>query len=89
MDYRRSRRTEHALLLIDGEEVECVDNIKFLSIHITSDLTWSLNTAHLVKKAQQSLFFLRKLKQAGLSSRPLANLYRATIESNLCLSVTV
>lgn len=84
VDYRRSRRTEHALLLIDGEVVECVDNIKFLGIHITSDLTCSLNTAHLVKKAQQ-----RKLKQAGLSSQPLANLYRATIESILCLSVTV
>ncbi|KAI3352644.1 hypothetical protein L3Q82_019227 [Scortum barcoo] len=44
----------------------CVNNIKFLGIHITSDLTWSMNTAHLVKKAQQRLFFLRKLKRAGL-----------------------
>ncbi|KAI3352250.1 hypothetical protein L3Q82_005232 [Scortum barcoo] len=26
-----------------------------LGIHITSDLTWSMNTAHLVKKAQQRL----------------------------------
>ncbi|KAI3368098.1 hypothetical protein L3Q82_007800 [Scortum barcoo] len=62
VDYRRSRRTEHAPLLIHGEAVERVNNIKFLGIHITSDLTWSMNTAHLVKKAQQRLFFLRKLK---------------------------
>ncbi|KAI3353867.1 hypothetical protein L3Q82_005075 [Scortum barcoo] len=68
VDYRRSRRTEHAPLLIHGEAVERVNNIKFLGIHITSDLTWSMNTAHLVKKAQQRLFFLRKLKRAGLSS---------------------
>ncbi|KAI3370600.1 hypothetical protein L3Q82_007169 [Scortum barcoo] len=60
VDYRRSRRTEHAPLLIHGEAVERVNNIKFLGIHITSDLTWSMNTAHLVKKAQQRLFFLRK-----------------------------
>ncbi|KAI3353126.1 hypothetical protein L3Q82_019253, partial [Scortum barcoo] len=53
VDYRRSRRTEHAPLLIHGEAVERVNNIKFLGIHITSDLTWSMNTAHLVKKAQQ------------------------------------
>ncbi|KAI3362186.1 hypothetical protein L3Q82_012510, partial [Scortum barcoo] len=59
VDYRRSRRTEHAPL---QEAVECVNNIKFLGIHITSDLTWSMNTAHLVKKAQQRLFFLRKLE---------------------------
>ncbi|KAI3374481.1 hypothetical protein L3Q82_006306 [Scortum barcoo] len=86
VDYRRSRRTEHAPLLIHGEAVERVNNIKFLGIHITSDLTWSMNTAHLVKKAQQRLFFLRKLKRAGLSPQLLTNFYRATIESILCLS---
>ncbi|KAI3360304.1 hypothetical protein L3Q82_014611, partial [Scortum barcoo] len=48
VDYRRSRRTEHAPLLIHGEAVERVNNIKFLGIHITSDLTWSMNTAHLM-----------------------------------------
>ncbi|KAI3352751.1 hypothetical protein L3Q82_019323, partial [Scortum barcoo] len=68
-----------------GEAVERVNNIKFLGIHITSDLTWSMNTAHLVKKAQQRLFFLRKLKRAGLSPQLLTNFYRATIESILCL----
>ncbi|KAI3352931.1 hypothetical protein L3Q82_019494 [Scortum barcoo] len=74
VDCRRSRRTEHAPLLIHGEAVERVNNIKFLGIHITSDLTWSMNTAHLVKKAQQRLFFLRKLKCAGLSPQLLDKL---------------
>ncbi|KAI3351910.1 hypothetical protein L3Q82_020740 [Scortum barcoo] len=78
-----------APLLIHGEAVERVNNIKFLGIHITSDLTWSMNTAHLVKKAQQRLFFLRKLKFAGLSPQLLTNFYRATIESILCLSAAV
>ncbi|KAI3354422.1 hypothetical protein L3Q82_018945 [Scortum barcoo] len=32
VDYRRSRRTEHAPLLIHGEAVEHVNNIKFLGI---------------------------------------------------------
>ncbi|KAI3352549.1 hypothetical protein L3Q82_005493 [Scortum barcoo] len=89
VDYRRSRRTEHTPLLIHREAVERVNNIKFLGIHITSDLTWSMNTAHLVKKAQQRLFFLRKLKRAGLSPQLLTNFYRATIESILCLSAAV
>ncbi|KAI3360619.1 hypothetical protein L3Q82_002485 [Scortum barcoo] len=87
VDYRRSRRTEHAPLLIHGEAVERVNNIKFLGIHITSDLTWSMNTAHLVKKAQQRLFFLRKLKRAGLSPQLLTNFYRATIEKHPLSSV--
>ncbi|KAI3377623.1 hypothetical protein L3Q82_008783, partial [Scortum barcoo] len=38
---------EHAPLLSHREAVERVNNIKFLGIHITSDLTWSMNTAHL------------------------------------------
>ena len=59
MDYRK---TEHSPLLIHWEAVECVDNIRFLGIHISCDLTWSLNTSSLVKKVQQRLFFLRKLK---------------------------
>ncbi|KAI3367054.1 hypothetical protein L3Q82_009687, partial [Scortum barcoo] len=64
------------------EAVERVNNIKFLGIHITADLTWSMNTAHLVKKAQQRLFFLRKLKRAGLSPQLLTNFYRATIREH-------
>ncbi len=89
MDFRRSRRTAHAPLLIQGVEVEHVENIKFLGIHISADLTWALNTSYLVKKAQQRLFFLRKLKQAGLSSRLLINVYRSAIESILCYCITV
>ncbi|KAI3367236.1 hypothetical protein L3Q82_008287 [Scortum barcoo] len=71
------------------KQLSVSNNIKFLGIHITSDLTWSMNTAHLVKKAQQRLFFLRKLKRAGLSPQLLTNFYRATIESILCLSAAV
>ena len=58
-------------------------------LHITCDLTWSLNTSFLVRKAQQIFFFLRKLERAGLSSQLLVNFYRAMIECILCLSMTV
>lgn len=89
VDYRTTRRTAHTPLLIQGEVVERVDNIKFLGIHITADLPWALNTTHSVKKAQQRLFFLRKLRKAGLPSRLMTNFYRSTIESILCLGMTV
>lgn len=89
VDYRRSRRTQHAPLCLQGEAVERVNNIKFLGIHISSDLSWAVNTSHLVKKAHQRLFFLRKLKRSGLSSQLLVNFYRTTIESILSLSMTV
>ncbi len=42
-----------------------------------------------MKKAQQRLFFLRKLKKAKVPSQLLVNFYRSTIESILCLCITV
>ncbi len=44
-------------LYIWGEMVERVTTFKFLSTHITPDLTWTANTTSLVKKAQQRLYF--------------------------------
>ncbi|KAI4885125.1 hypothetical protein NFI96_011804 [Prochilodus magdalenae] len=70
-------------------EVECVSNFKFLGVHISEDLTWSLNSSTMVKKAQQRLYFLRSLKKAHLCPRILVDFYRCTIESILtnCISV--
>ncbi|KAK3514964.1 hypothetical protein QTP86_005044 [Hemibagrus guttatus] len=62
---------------------------KFLGLHITKDLTWTINTTYLVKKAQQRLFFLRKLKKAKVPYQLLVNIYRSTIESILCPCITV
>ncbi len=44
VDFRRSGRTAHASLLIQGVEVERVENIRFLDIHISADFTWALYT---------------------------------------------
>jgi hypothetical protein len=40
---------------------------KFLGIHITDKLNWSTHTDSIVKKAQQRLFNLRRLKR-GVSA---------------------
>lgn len=44
-------RTKYVPVLIQGGwgvGVECMDSIKFLSIHISSDLFWTVNTSCLV-----------------------------------------
>ena len=48
VDYRR---TEQALILIDGAVVEQVEIFKFLGVHITNKLTWSKHTKTVVKRA--------------------------------------
>ncbi len=89
VDYRRTRKMTPPPLHIHGEEVENVNNIKFLGLYITNDRTWTVNTHYLVKKAQQRLFFMRKLKKAKVPSQLLVNFYRSIIESIFCHCITV
>ena len=63
--------------------MEEVESFKFLGVHITDKLKWSTNTDSVVKKAQQCLFNLRRLKKFGLSPKTLTYFYRCTIESIL------
>ncbi|KAI3361701.1 hypothetical protein L3Q82_002059 [Scortum barcoo] len=88
VDFRKIQPS-HAPLLINNSAVEVVSSTKFLGVHITDDLTWSVNSASLVKRAQQHLHFLRRMKRAHLPPPILTTLYRSTVESILtnCISV--
>ena len=80
VDYRK-RRTEHSPILSDGAVVEQVESFKFLGVHITNKLTWSRHTKTVVKRAQQNLFPLRKLKRFGMGPQILRRFYTCTIDS--------
>ncbi|KAI4904477.1 hypothetical protein NFI96_008392 [Prochilodus magdalenae] len=82
VDFRRTR-CDHSPLHIDGSTVEIVKSTKFLGVHLAEDLTWSLNTSTIAKKAQQCLYFLRRLRKAHLPSPILTTFHRGTIESIL------
>ncbi|KAI4891147.1 hypothetical protein NFI96_023786, partial [Prochilodus magdalenae] len=56
----------HTPLYIDGTEVERVSSVRFLGVHLTDDLSWSLHTNKVVRSARQCLFFLRRLRKFGL-----------------------
>jgi gmma-aminobutyric acid receptor subunit gamma len=80
VDFRRQQR-EYAPIHIDRAAMEKVESFKFLCVDITDNLKWSTHTDSVVKKAQQRLFNLRRLKKFGLSPKTLTHLYRCTIES--------
>jgi hypothetical protein len=82
VDFKKQQR-EHPPIHIEGIVVEKVERLMFLSVHITDKLKWSTLTDSVVKKAQQRLFNLRRLKKFGLSPKTLTNFYRCTIESIL------
>ncbi len=81
--------TQHAPLTINGATVERASSTKFLGVHITEDLSWTNNTAALAKKAQQRLYFLRKLRRARAPTPIMCTFYKGTIESILTSSITV
>ncbi|KAI4896103.1 hypothetical protein NFI96_026129, partial [Prochilodus magdalenae] len=87
VDFGRTRR-DHSPLHIDGSTVEIVKSTKFLGVHLAEDLTWSLNTSTITKKAQQWLYFLLRLREAHLPPPILTTFYRGTIESILSNSMT-
>ncbi|KAK1806309.1 hypothetical protein P4O66_000184 [Electrophorus voltai] len=78
VDFRRARQ-DHSPLAINGSSVEIIKNIKFLGVHIAENLTWTLNTSSITRRAQQHLYFLRKLRKAHLPSPILTTFYSGTV----------
>ena len=87
VDFRRKKSPLSPL--IDGKTVEIVQHVKFLGSMISSDLKWELNVDTIVKKAQQRLYFLRRLRSFVLTTQIMLNFYKAVIESVLTFSITV
>ncbi len=81
VDFRR-QSTEHTPISIDKTPVERVNSFKFLGVHITEDITWSAHTDAVLKKAQQRLFFLRRLRKFGMSPRILRSFYTCTVRAS-------
>ncbi|XP_051507888.1 uncharacterized protein LOC127414139 [Myxocyprinus asiaticus] len=87
VDFRRRHR-EHSPITINGAPVERVSSFKFLGVHITEELTWSIHTEAVVKKAHQRLFFLRRLRKFGMNRHILTRFYTCTVESILTGCIT-
>ena len=88
VDFRRKGPTPPPLY-IDNAAVEGVHTFKYLGMHLNNTLTWRDNTMHTIKKAHQWLYFLRKLKGAGMSTDILKAFYRCVVESILTSCITV
>ena len=70
VNFRKQQR-EHTPIHIDRTAVEKVESFKFLIVHITDNLNWTTHTDSVVKKVQQCLFNLRRLKRFGLATKTL------------------
>eukprot|EP00061_Rhincodon_typus_P013678 g40203.t1 len=87
IDFRK-KGGERAPIYINRTEVDRVKSIKLLGETITNNLSWASHIDVMVKKAQQHLFFLRRLRKFGMSIRTLTSFNRGTIESTLSGYIT-
>ena len=91
MDFRRQKR-EYVPIHINRTAMEKLKSFKFLSLHVTGNLKCT-HTDSVVKKAQQRLFNLRRLKTFRRNTTALLELgtqafYRCTIDSILSGCIT-
>ncbi|KAK3566444.1 hypothetical protein QTP86_033288 [Hemibagrus guttatus] len=88
VDFSTKQERNYQTPVINESPVERVDSFRYLSVHITQDLSWSCHINTVVKKARQRLYHLRHLKDFRLPSKVLRNFYSCTIESILTGNIT-
>ncbi|KAK0146400.1 putative RNA-directed DNA polymerase from transposon BS [Merluccius polli] len=88
VDFSRKQQRSFLPLNINGAQVERVEHFRYLGITISQDLTWSHHLSSIVRKANQRLYHLRRLRDFKLPLRVLRNFYTHIVESILCGSIT-
>ena len=66
-----------------GNALEVVDSAKILGVTITSNLTWYLHNAEVIKKTLKRLYFLLQLKHAHVPKNDLVTFCTGCVRS-LC-----
>ena len=51
-------------LIVNGKEIETVDNVKLLGVTMSSDLTWNAHVEEVIKKAKKEIIFSSSVKKS-------------------------
>jgi len=68
-------------LYIKGEQVEVTETYRYLGLTIDNKLTWNSHLDSLLKKANQRLYFLRKLRSFNVDKSIMVTFYSSTVDS--------
>ena len=85
-DFRRGAET-HDPLTINNCIVERVNEYKYLGTVVDDQLNWNRNTETIYSKANQRLYFLRKLKKFHVDRSILRLFYQSLIQSVLTFNL--
>lgn len=80
--FTKRRRVVLHTYFIGNDAIEHVSSIKYLGVHLSSDLTWNTHIEHIINKAARTLGFLKRtLYQANEKTKLLA--YTTLVRSQL------
>ena len=88
IDFRKSQNVIEPVV-IKGEEVEQVDEYKYLGTIMDNKLSWNPNTIKLSGKGNQRMYFLRKLRSFRVDSTILQLFYQAVVQSAFSFGIIV
>ena len=87
IDFRRNPSEDHSSISIHGETIERVHEYKYLGTIIDDKLKWNKNTHFICTKANQRMFFLRKMKKFHVDNTILLLFYKSVIQSVLLFNL--
>ncbi len=85
IDFRRTG--VHEPVYINDNEIEQVNEYKYLGTVIDDKLNWNKNTQVVFGKVMQRMFFLRKLKQFNVDKTILHLFYQSVIQSIVTFNI--
>lgn len=62
-------------ITINNKQLEVVESVKLLGMHISNDLKWNSHISVIMKKANKRLYFLSQLKRSNVGSKELITFY--------------
>nr|XP_054588772.1 sorting nexin-22 isoform X1 [Nothobranchius furzeri] len=80
LDFRRNRVESNTVSFM-GEEVEVVEEYKYLGVHLDNRLDWRKNSKAVYKKGHSRLHFLRTLRFFNVCCKMLQIFYKSVVES--------
>ena len=71
----------HESTYIDGQEVQFVENYKYLGININNKLDWHIHASSVISKINQRFYFVRKLNYFKVDRKLISLFYNSLIVS--------
>ena len=80
LDFRKGDK-KHYPIIIKNEEVQIVDNHKYIGITVSNNLSWSEHISNIFTKLNQRMYFLRKLNSFNVDNTILQLFYSSALQS--------